>query len=447
MATEDDIASEVSWQTAFFLLFGIAFLAISQPCGQFLGMHSKYRFWLRTSPFLCLADTLIIIAQFHYYSAKGDGPQDALRRIIRTRFAGTTPTLESADQINLTTLIPLEVDITEESLLNASLPSPRDENIPLHIYPKDGETLASVEEKLYLRFILGVFPLFPAIKLYTLTGIPWTQAFAAMYIASILSVEVLLWCTRPYEQVPLLAMLDSDIFTSDAFTIARYFETIIIRRTGRTFPLRRYLRRYLLPASLIYFLTLAILQETSQEILSTVICSVLYAITIFDIVIDAAKTGTNNTLLSCFCPWLLLLHSFFLFQYTFSYIILVTNVWLEIIHLILFIASILVFEPLRRNSTGSAVLAISFALAMSTIIFGLLLEFLDSGDILLGDYFLWFLIIAAIELLLFPLRLPQYHKYKYIVFAADNLFTFLLYYAYAYNPTGTIDPGWESIWG
>jgi hypothetical protein len=238
MATED---SKVLWQTAFFPLFGIAFLTISQPCGQFLGMHSKHRIWLRTSPFLCLADTLVIIAQFHYYSAKGDGPRDALRRITRTRFAATTPTQESADQIDLTTLSPLEVDITEVSLPDVGHPSPREEIVPLQIFPRDGETLASVEQKLHLRLILGVFPLYPAIKLYTLTGIPWTQAFAAMYIASILSVEVLLWCARPYEQVPLLPTLGHDIFTSNAFIINRYFETIINRRTRRGVMLLVYL--------------------------------------------------------------------------------------------------------------------------------------------------------------------------------------------------------------
>jgi hypothetical protein len=64
MEATDDALAEVSWQTAFFLLFSIALMAIAQPCGQFLGAHSKHRVWLRTSPFLCLIDTILMFIQY-----------------------------------------------------------------------------------------------------------------------------------------------------------------------------------------------------------------------------------------------------------------------------------------------------------------------------------------------------------------------------------------------
>jgi hypothetical protein len=52
---------------------------------------------------LCLIDTILMFIQYQYYSAKGDGPRDALRRIARLRFAGTAPAIARApaDQIEL----------------------------------------------------------------------------------------------------------------------------------------------------------------------------------------------------------------------------------------------------------------------------------------------------------------------------------------------------------
>jgi hypothetical protein len=56
--------NKAQWQTAFWSLVGLAVLTMSQPCGEVCSMPSHYRTYLRTSPFLCAADTISIIVRW-----------------------------------------------------------------------------------------------------------------------------------------------------------------------------------------------------------------------------------------------------------------------------------------------------------------------------------------------------------------------------------------------
>jgi len=439
MEATDDALAEVSWQTAFFLLFSIALMAIAQPCGQFLGAHSKHRVWLRTSPFLCLIDTILMFIQYQYYSAKGDGPRDALRRIARLRFAGTAPAIAQApaDQIELRARNPPEGDTTDGTAPDVEALD-QEETVPSQPYtfPQDGETLAEMQHNLVLRFILVVFPLYPAIKLFTLVGIPWTKTFAGMYIASILSVEVMLWCAKPYDQVPRLSAYSDDIFMSNPLATSSYIGSNLQRRIAFGID------TILMVAAVLHGF------YPNNFILSIFM---VYLCIRFSPISLSTRVGTSSTILSCFRRSIVVGHCYLLFLYVPDLSNSTSlDQWLEIFCNALSTATL---QSLLFSEPGMK----SWGLLLPPIIYLCSSIFLVPSEIFTWrhpvftpgvlEYCSYFIYPFGIQCLLTLFPLPFYRKYEYHLFAAHNLVVFLLCYAYIYDPSSTASPSWESIWG
>jgi len=142
MATVDD---QISWQSAYWALVAIALSTMSQPCGKFCGLSPRVRTWLRISPIFCVLDCFQIFAE--------------LARCIWHN-------------------IPLFIGI--EVLLEIRFADIADK----------AEGLQALEDLTFVRwlfFVLGSLP--QVIKLFSCNGIPWTKAWAAMYLISFTVIE------------------------------------------------------------------------------------------------------------------------------------------------------------------------------------------------------------------------------------------------------------------
>lgn len=162
--TEDSPISsaqnEVSWQSAFWALVAIAIGAATQPSGRILGMPSEWGFALKLSPILCIVNAV-----------------EALSCIeIRWR--------------------PWAVEVrpgkyyVDEAEPAASSPQARRARY-------DPSTLQHNSALSVTLFILG--PVLQAVKLFSCSGIKYTQAVAAAYLASFICDEVvltLLWANE-----------------------------------------------------------------------------------------------------------------------------------------------------------------------------------------------------------------------------------------------------------
>lgn len=146
---------------------------MAQPSGMVLGFPSTYGFFLLSSPFVCLLDTFSILLRLTLTSLLGRSPRTTLQRIFQRRFR--------------------DVDVGDESYL------------------------ASLQKNAVFRLVLFNFGAVPQIvKLFAMRGIPWTQAFGAMYLASFLIMEV------------FIAMV------ADAPTPAATFDDVVDPSSGRT---------------------------------------------------------------------------------------------------------------------------------------------------------------------------------------------------------------------
>jgi len=144
-------ASPVSWQTIFWALVPLAINLMTQPSGRICGAKSRYRIYLRCCPVICLADILAIIARlllctiYHKISLR-----DSFRLLLKDRFD----------------------DVPTDTQSFKGLPALRK-----HIFTR------------LAFFLLGA--LFPAVKLCSMHGVPWTKAWGVMFLASFVAVEIL----------------------------------------------------------------------------------------------------------------------------------------------------------------------------------------------------------------------------------------------------------------
>lgn len=139
---------------------------MSQPSGRVCGFPAKYRTYLRSSPLFCLADSLSILIHLILYLTTFPF-KDAIRLLIQQRFG-------KGDD-----------DDADES---------REEGIQ------------AIEKLTWLRWIFFVLgTLGPGIKLMAMEGVPWTKNFGAIFLISFVMVEVLVilsWLYGEYEAVP-----------------------------------------------------------------------------------------------------------------------------------------------------------------------------------------------------------------------------------------------------
>ena len=143
-----DLTSPVSGPSAFGALTALALNCMLQPCGSVCGFPPRLRTYLRSSPFVCAADSVATIIRFGVYLLHGVSPTRAARAIFTLRFQN--------------------LDISE----------------------LDG--LQALEQQAWLRFFAFVIGLLlQTIKIFACGGIPWTQSVAAAYVASYLLLEIL----------------------------------------------------------------------------------------------------------------------------------------------------------------------------------------------------------------------------------------------------------------
>jgi hypothetical protein len=143
-----DLTSPVSGPSAFGALAALALNCMLQPCGSVCGFPPRLRTYLRSSPFVCAADSVATITRFSVYLLHGVSPTRAARAIFALRFQNP--------------------DISE----------------------LDG--LQALEQQASLRifaFVIGL--LLQTIKIFACGGIPWTQSVAAAYLTSYLLLEIL----------------------------------------------------------------------------------------------------------------------------------------------------------------------------------------------------------------------------------------------------------------
>ncbi|GMF76543.1 unnamed protein product [Aspergillus oryzae] len=140
----------VKWQTTWFALVSLGLAAMMQPCGNVLGQRTKnHRFYIRASPVVCAADMVQFIA-FVLLGFSPD-PQVWLRNVkfeLRERFEGESGA-------------------------------------------KDREAAENAIIIRWILMIMGAY-VFQVIKLVAMRGVPWTQAWAMMFVISILFGEILI---------------------------------------------------------------------------------------------------------------------------------------------------------------------------------------------------------------------------------------------------------------
>ena len=126
----------------------LAISTMTQPCGKVCGLPNRYSTYMRSSPLICLADTLSILIHF------------------TTAAIGLSMTFETS----LVILIKERFDKDRES----------------------DNAIRNIQQLTWLRYLffaIGTLP--PAIKMIAMQGIPWTKTWAIMYLTSFLATEIL----------------------------------------------------------------------------------------------------------------------------------------------------------------------------------------------------------------------------------------------------------------
>jgi hypothetical protein len=131
---------------------------MTQPGGRICGLPSRYRTYLRCSPILCAADALSVAYQLA-----------VLCLYHKHRFAEAVGTILH-ERFNIDEHSPGQQAVLQDG---------NDE---------EAETVHLVEAMTWLRwlwFILGTLP--PAIKLMSMSGVRWPQAWGMMFLNPSLS--------------------------------------------------------------------------------------------------------------------------------------------------------------------------------------------------------------------------------------------------------------------
>ncbi|KAH6876720.1 hypothetical protein B0T10DRAFT_414161, partial [Thelonectria olida] len=136
----------VKWQTAFWALVPLAIGAMLQPCGRVLDLPTKYSFWLRCSPILCIADSVQWIGLLFRF-----------RNEHTVMLPQSTVEVRESDDNS-------ELDLRQTKAENGTI----------------------------MRWTLLCLSGIPCqtIKLVAMKGIPWTKTWALMYFLSIVVGEI-----------------------------------------------------------------------------------------------------------------------------------------------------------------------------------------------------------------------------------------------------------------
>lgn len=167
-------ANTVSWQTAFWALAAIALNTCLQDCGRVCAIQKEFGLLVRSSPIFCLVDTLIIILQWMFFTVT-DGPMKAIHIVALSR-----------------------------------------DQHPPQLVAEDTRPAQFVA-----RGILVTLAVIQSIKLFVLTGIPWTQFFGACYLLSYLVNTLLNVFGQPRSKVEAVALPQRGSMLLDRKVIAK----------------------------------------------------------------------------------------------------------------------------------------------------------------------------------------------------------------------------------
>ncbi|KAL2828759.1 hypothetical protein BDW59DRAFT_142985 [Aspergillus cavernicola] len=158
--SEPGCSHEIPWPTIFFWMACLAINSISQPTGRVLGTPYQHQSILRGSPILCAFDAIhMLVSWVIYVGVSSTPPTTWSIRIAATRI-----------------LLHRVVDDQGKPDLQA-----------IHNFNMQSRVR-------WIAFLVGALP--QVIKLYTSSGVAWSQAFGAMYLASWLLFEILVIAAR-----------------------------------------------------------------------------------------------------------------------------------------------------------------------------------------------------------------------------------------------------------
>jgi hypothetical protein len=158
---------QASWQTIFWLLVNLAIGAMAQPGGRICGFPSRYRTYLRCSPLICGADMLSIVIRL-------------LVTIIYLR-------LSLLESVGILLHDRFDNNGHTNDEIHNSLALQAEDN------DSEGDGIQTLEGMTWLRwlwFLLGTLP--SAIKLASMSGVGWAQAWGMMFLGSWLLNEFLI---------------------------------------------------------------------------------------------------------------------------------------------------------------------------------------------------------------------------------------------------------------
>ena len=134
-------ASQVSWQTAYWSILPLVLALMTQRAGSVCGTPSSMQVYMRTSPLVCLFDTLALTARLiEDVAYRKTTLREAARRAVRARTGGS-------------------VQVDNMRVVN------------------------------WVAYALGVLPAY--IKLVAFERMPWTTAWASPFVASYVVIEAL----------------------------------------------------------------------------------------------------------------------------------------------------------------------------------------------------------------------------------------------------------------
>jgi len=160
---------------------------MTQPCGRICGMDPITRTYIRSSPIFCGFDTLAIIINFLVHLFNGVGPLRAAKSIVAARFEGIDDEVEG---------------------------------------------LQYLEKVTFIRWVVFIITLTQSIKLFALRGVPGSQAWGYLFLASYVAIEVVILLGNAYERLQttnvslLPRWMDSLITAGESDLISRRIEHI-----------------------------------------------------------------------------------------------------------------------------------------------------------------------------------------------------------------------------
>jgi hypothetical protein len=151
------LEGQVPWYSIFWALVAFSTNSMAQPAGMVCGGPPYVSFLLRSSPIICIIDTLFLFCRLVYYMWTGSNFAEAHKSLLRLRFQSW------------------DVGIDDKV-----------------------DTFRSLQRDRAVRWILFAFLLPQILKLYFFQGLIWAKIIASMYLASFVVVELLVvWPRLP----------------------------------------------------------------------------------------------------------------------------------------------------------------------------------------------------------------------------------------------------------